>query len=289
MGPAVGDDLRAGHLTGVALLDPADLGTLEGLFAKHRFRPSHRLGQNFLVDPQLRDRVAEEAGVGPGDSVLEVGAGPGSLTVALAERAEKVIALEIDRRLIGVLREVTAGDPRVEVLEGDMLKLPLPSVPLVAGNIPYYLTGALLPRLLERPDPPRAVSLVVQKEVAERWVQAGDWSLATLAVQVFAVPELRFTLPREAFWPVPGVDSALVTLAVRERPAVEVPDMAAFFAFAERIFQFRRKQLGGTLARLAGPEAGERLGALGIDPQRRPQTLSLAEWETLFRAFEEPG
>jgi len=107
VGPAVGDDLRAGHLTGVALLDPADLGTLEGLFAKHRFRPSHRLGQNFLVDPQLRDRVAEEAGVGPGDSVLEVGAGPGSLTVALAERAEKVIALEIDRRLIGVLREVS--------------------------------------------------------------------------------------------------------------------------------------------------------------------------------------
>ena len=217
--------------------------------------------------------------------MLEVGAGPGSLTVALAERAKKVIALEIDRRLIAVLQEVTGGNPRVEVLEGDMLKLTLPTVAVVAGNIPYYLTGALLPRLLERPDPPRQVSLVVQKEVAERWVQAGDWSLATLAVQVFAVPELRFTLPREAFWPVPGVDSALVTLTVRERPAVDVPDMSAFFAFAERIFQFRRKQLGGTLARLAGPGAGELLGEAGIDPQRRPQTLSLAEWETLYRAF----
>ena len=224
-----------------------------------------------------------------GDTVLEVGAGPGSLTVALAERAGKVIAIELDRRLIGVLREVTAGDPRVEVLEGDMLKLPLPTVPLVAGNIPYYLTGALLPRLLERADPPRRVSLVVQKEVAERWVQAGDWSLATLAVQVFAIPELRFTLPRDAFWPVPGVDSALVTLAVRERPAVDVPDMSAFFIFAERIFQFRRKQLGGILARLEGAEAGERLRETGIDPQRRPQTLSLAEWETLHRAFRARG
>jgi 16S rRNA (adenine1518-N6/adenine1519-N6)-dimethyltransferase len=272
-----------------SLLDPADLGTLEGLFARHRFRPSHRLGQNFLVDPQLRDRVAEEATAGPAETVLEVGAGPGSLTVALARRAEKVIAVEIDRRLIGVLREVTAGNPMVEVLEGDMLKLPLPTVSVVAGNIPYYLTGALLPRLLERPDPPRRVSLVVQKEVAERWVQAGDWSLATLAVQVFAVPELRFTLPREAFWPAPGVDSALVTLAVRERPAVEVSDMGAFFAFAERVFQFRRKQLGGTLARLAGSEAGERLREVGIDPQRRPQTLSLTEWETLYRAFEGRG
>ena len=265
------------------------MSTLERLFAKHHFRPSHRLGQNFLVDPQLRDRVAEEAGAGATATVLEVGAGPGSLTVALAERAGKVIAVELDRRLIGVLREVTAGDSRVEVLEGDMLKLPLPSVPFVAGNIPYYLTGALLPRLLERPDPPRRLSLVVQKEVAERWVQAGDWSLATLAVQIFAVPELRFTLPRDAFWPVPGVDSALVTLAVRERPAVDVPDMSAFFAFAERIFQFRRKQLGNILTRLAGPAAKVVLEAAEIDPQRRPQTLSLGEWEALHRAFEARG
>jgi 16S rRNA (adenine1518-N6/adenine1519-N6)-dimethyltransferase len=272
-----------------SLLDPADLGTLEALFARHRFRPTHRLGQNFLVDPQLRDRVADEVGASAGETVLEVGAGPGSLTVALAERAARVIAVELDRRLIGVLREVIAGDPRVEVLEGDMLKLPLPAVPVVAGNIPYYLTGALLPRLLERPDPPRRLSLVVQKEVAERWVQAGDWSLATLAVQVFAVPELRFTLPREAFWPVPGVDSALVTMAVRDRPAVSVPDLGIFFAFAERIFQFRRKQLGGTLARLAGPAGGEILAVAGIDPQRRPQTLSLVEWEALHRAFEARG
>ena len=221
--------------------------------------------------------------------MLEVGAGPGSLTVALVERAKKVIAVEIDRRLIGVLREVIGDDPRVEVMEGDMLKLPLPAVSVVAGNIPYYLTGALLPRLLERPDPPRHVSLVVQKEVAERWVQAGDWSLATLAVQVFAVPELRFTLPRDAFWPMPGVDSALVTLVVREQPAVTVPDLSAFFAFAERIFQFRRKQLGGTLARLAGPGAGEMLREAGVDPQRRPQTLSLPEWEALYRACEARG
>jgi len=270
-------------------LDPAQRGTLEGLFAKHRFRPSHRLGQNFLVDPQLRDRVADEAGAGRADTVLEVGAGPGTLTVALAGRAAKVIAVEIDRRLIGVLREVTAGDSRVEVLEGDMLKLPLPPAAVVAGNIPYYLTGALLPRLLERADPPRRVSLVVQKEVAERWVEDGDWSLATLSVQVFAVPELRLTLPRHAFWPVPGVDSALVTLAVRDRPAVDVPDLGRFFAFAERVFQFRRKQLGGTLSRLAGPASAEILKRAAIDPRRRPQTLSLAEWEALYRAFEGRG
>jgi 16S rRNA (adenine1518-N6/adenine1519-N6)-dimethyltransferase len=269
--------------------DPADLATLEALFARHRFRPSHRLGQNFLIDQGLRDRVAEEAGIRACDRVLEVGAGPGSLTVALADRAARVTCIEIDRRLLGVLREVVRGDARVEVLEGDMLKLPLPAAEVVAGNIPYYLTGALLPRLLERPDPPRSVSLVVQKEVGERWTQAGDWSLATLAVQVFAVPELRFVLPRQAFWPVPGVDSALVVMAVRPRPAVEVDDLGDFFAFAERIFQFRRKQLGGTLARFDGPEAADRLRAVGIEPQRRPQTLALPEWESLYRAFRKPG
>jgi 16S rRNA (adenine1518-N6/adenine1519-N6)-dimethyltransferase len=186
------------------------------------------------------------------------------------------------------LAEVLGGDSRVEVLEGDVLKLPLPTAQVVAGNIPFYLTGALLPRLLERHDPPRTVSLVVQREVAERWTAAADWSLATLAVQVFAVPELRLILPRQAFWPMPGVDSALAVLAVRRRPALDLPDLGAFFRFAERVFQFRRKQLGGILARLAGPEAAERLESAGIDPRRRPQTLDLAEWETLYRAFELP-
>lgn len=285
MGPAPAHDLRAGQLTG---LDPADLGTLEGLLARHRFRPVHRLGQNFLVDPVLRDRVAEEAGIRAVDEVLEVGAGPGGLTVGLAARATRVVAIELDHRLVKVLREVVGDDPSVEVVEGDMLKLPLPAASVVAGNIPYYLTGALLPRLLERPDPPRTVSLVVQKEVAERWTAAGDWSLATLAVQVFSVPELRFTLPREAFWPVPGVDSALAVLAVRLRPALDLPDLGSFFRFAERVFQFRRKQLGGTLARIGGADAADRLQGTGIDPRRRAQTLGLAEWEVLYRAFEVP-
>ena len=283
MGPAPADDLRAGDLSRP---DPADRATLEGLLARHRFRPVHRLGQNFLVDPALRDRVAGEAGIRPTERVLEVGAGPGALTMALAESAARVVAVELDHRLVGVLREVVAGDPRVEVVEGDVLKLPLPAVEVVAGNIPYYLTGALLPRHLERPERPRTVSLVVQREVAERWTEPGDWSLGSLAVQVFAVPALRLVLPREKFWPVPGVDSALAVLAVRPRPAVEVADLGAFFAFAERIFQFRRKQLGGILVRLRGEGASERLADLGIDPRRRPQTLTLPEWETLYRAFE---
>jgi len=260
---------------------------LESLLGRHRVRPSHRLGQNFLVDPALRDRVAEMAGIESGDRVIEVGSGPGTLTVALVDRAAHVTCVELDHRLVGVLREVLGQRPKVEILEGDVLRVALPAAEVVCGNIPYYLTGALVRLLLERPDGwrPRSVALVVQKEVAERWTQADDWSLATLTVQTLAVPAYRFTLPRDAFWPVPGVDSALVTLAVRDRPAVDVPDLDAFFRFAERIFQFRRKQLGGSLARIVGPGAAERLRATGIDPARRAQTLELAEWEALYRAF----
>ncbi len=214
-----------------------------------------------------------------------MGAGPGALTVRLAGQARRVVAVEIDRRLVAILREVTAGLPDVEIRAADVLKMPLPSVPIVAGNIPYYLTGALLPKLLERPDPPRRVSLVVQKEVARRWTRPGDWSLATLAVHLFAVPRLDLELPRDAFWPAPEVDSALVVMDVRSRPAVPVDDLPGLLRLAERIFQFRRKQLGAALTRIAGPGAAERLESLGIDPARRPQTLSLEEWSALYRAF----
>jgi len=278
MGPPIADHLRIGQL------DPADLETLQRLLARHGARPVHRLGQNFLVDPALRDRVADAIGLEPADEVLEVGAGPGALTVALAGKARRVTAVEIDPRLVAALREVTAQADNVDALPGDVLRLPLPRTDVVAGNIPYYLTGALLPRLLQRDDPPRSAALVVQREVAERWTQPGDWSLSTLAVQVFAIPELRFALPRDAFWPVPAVESALVVMAVRPRPAVEVDDLDAFFRFAERIFQFRRKQLGGILARVAGPGGAEKARGAGIDPARRPQTLGLAEWEALYRA-----
>ena len=285
MGPAPAHDLRAGQLTG---LDPADLGTLEGLLARHRFRPVHRLGQNFLVDPVLRDRVAEEAGIRAVDEVLEVGAGPGGLTVGLAARATRVVAIELDHRLVKVLREVVGDDPSVEVVEGDMLKLLLPAASVVAGNIPYYLTGALLPRLLERPWPPRRLSLVVQREVAERWCAETGGSLSSVAVQVFAQPRLALMLPRTAFQPAPRVDSALVVLEVRKRPAVDVPDLNLFFRLVEAVFQQRRKQLGGTLARIAGVsgvEAAERLLAIGVEPARRPETLVLQEWERVSREF----
>ena len=274
------------------MIDPADPQQLGELLRRHRITLQHRFGQNFLVDPQLRDAVAEAARLQSTDEVLEVGAGVGSLTIALAPRCRRVVAVELDRRLLPALREVIAGHDNVEVVQGDILRFAVEaSFPdggeVVAGNIPYNLTGGLTRKLLDRPPRPRLLSLVVQKEVAERWAATSSASLATVAVQVFAKPEVVMTIPAEAFTPIPKVDSALVRLEVREKPAVDV-DPERFFRFVEAVFQFRRKQLGGTVARVAslsGAEAAHRLTELGIDPARRPQTLTLAQWEVVFRAF----
>ena len=278
------------------MIDPADAHQLDQLLRRHRIDLKHSLGQNFLTDPALRDAVAEQAGLSKEDEVLEVGAGVGTLTVALAPRCRRVVAVELDGRLIPALRESLTGFDNVEVVRTDILRFNVRSAfpdgkEMVAGNIPYNLTGALIRKLLDDPPRPRRLSLVVQKEVAERWTASSGASLATVAVQVFAEARLLFTIPASAFTPSPRVDSALVRLDVRDRPAVDVDDLRAFFRFVEAVFQGRRKQLGGTLGRISGigsTAAGTRLRSAGIDPERRPQTLSLADWEALYEEFRSP-
>jgi 16S rRNA (adenine1518-N6/adenine1519-N6)-dimethyltransferase len=278
-------------------LDPADPEQLSALLRRHRIELRHGLGQNFLTEPALRDAIAESAGTAPDDEVLEVGAGVGTLTVALAVRCRRLVAVELDGRLVPALREVLEGHENVEVVRSDILRFNVRSAfpdgkELVAGNIPYNLTGALIRKLLDDPPRPRRLSLVVQKEVAERWTASSGASLATVAVQVFAEARIAFTIPAAAFTPVPRVDSALVLLDVREQPAVDVDDLGAFFRFVESVFQGRRKQLGGTLGRITGvgsTQAGPRLRDAGIDPERRPQTLSLEEWAAIYEEFRGPG
>ncbi len=280
------------------VIDPADPDQLALLLRRHRIDLKHRLGQNFLIDPALRDRIAEAAGLTAADEVLEVGAGAGTLTLALAPRCRRLVAVELDHRLVPVLREVLSGHHNVEIVEADILGFDARAAfpdggEVVAGNIPYNLTGALIRKLLDPPAPrPRRLSLVVQKEVADRWTAQGGASLATVAVQVYAEARIEFTIPASAFSPPPRVDSALVLLEVRERPAVQVADMDAFFRLVEAVFQFRRKQLGGAMGRIAGTgseTAARRLRDAGIDPERRPQALSLGEWEALYREFGPDG
>jgi 16S rRNA (adenine1518-N6/adenine1519-N6)-dimethyltransferase len=274
------------------MIDPADPDQLARLLRRHRIVLKQRLGQNFLIDPRIRDSVAAAAGASD-DEVLEVGAGVGTLTIALADSHRRVVAVELDRSLVSALREVIDGRRSVQIVEADILKLDLGQLypnggELVVGNIPYNLTGALIRKLLDSPPRPRRLSLVVQKEVAERWTAVTGASLATVAVQVFAKASLAFTIPAAAFTPAPRVDSALVVLEVRDKPAVDVTDMDGFFRLVEAVFQFRRKQLGGALGRIAGvgsEAAAKRLRDGGIDPERRAQTLTLSEWEDVYHRF----
>jgi 16S rRNA (adenine1518-N6/adenine1519-N6)-dimethyltransferase len=274
-------------------MDPARAGELEELLRRHRITLQHRFGQNFLVDHVLRDLVADAAGATADDEVLEVGAGAGTLTVALARRARRVVAVELDREMVPVLREVTRDLPNVEVVEGDILRFDTQAAfpgggEIAAGNIPYNLTGALIRKLLDATPRPKRLSLVVQKEVADRWTAESMASVATVAVQVFAIPRYVMTIPASAFEPSPRVDSALVVMEVRPEPAVRIDDLDAFLRFVEAVFQQRRKQLGGTLGRMYGlgsAEAAARLREAGISPERRPQTISLAEWEGIYRQF----
>jgi 16S rRNA (adenine1518-N6/adenine1519-N6)-dimethyltransferase len=279
------------------VIDPANAHQLDTLLHRHRVELQYRFGQNFLIDQELRDAVAASAGTGKDDEVLEVGAGVGTLTIALAPRCKRLVAVELDRRLMAPLRDVLAGHENVEVVQADILRFDRAAAfpnggEVVVGNIPYNLTGSLIRKLLDHPPRPKRLSLVVQKEVAERWTATTAASLSTVAVQVFAEPEMVMTIPAGSFTPIPKVDSALVTLAVRERPAVKVEDMDRFLRFVEAVFQFRRKQLGGTLGRIAGipsAEAANRLSELGIEAERRPQTLTLPEWDAVYRAFNAGG
>ncbi|MEO8745651.1 MAG: 16S rRNA (adenine(1518)-N(6)/adenine(1519)-N(6))-dimethyltransferase RsmA [Candidatus Dormiibacterota bacterium] len=275
------------------MIDPADPRQLDTLLRRHHIELKHSLGQNFLIDPALRDVIAHSAGIGGTDEVLEVGAGIGTLTVALAPLCRRLLAVELDRQLIAALRETLAGHDNVEIVQADILKLDTRAAfpdggEVVAGNIPYNLTGALIRKLLDVAPRPRRLSLVVQREVAKRWTASSGASLATVAVQVFAEARVALNIPASAFTPPPKVDSALVILDVRAQPAVEVDDMDAFFRLVEAAFQFRRKQLGNALGRIAAigsADASKRLRELNINPERRPQTLSLTEWEAVYKGF----
>ena len=235
--------------------------------------------------------MVAEAGIAPHDEVLEIGPGPGTLTDQIAGRARRLVAVELDARLAARLRRRYAGRSDVEVVESDILRTDLGALfpaggEVVVGNIPYYLTGALLPKLLDHPPRPKRISLVVQREVAERWTAATGASTATVAVQLHSRARLALHLPAAAFDPQPRVDSALVVMEVRPRPALDLDDPVAFLRFVERVFQFRRKQLASSLPRvtgLAAPEVAERLRDAGVDPTRRPETLRLEEWESVYR------
>jgi 16S rRNA (adenine1518-N6/adenine1519-N6)-dimethyltransferase len=268
------------------------------LLKKHHLAPRKSLGQNFLVSDEALGKIVAAAEVGPDDAVLEIGAGLGSLTRVLARAAGRVTAVELDRNLIPILRDVTSGFTNVEVVQGDMLELDpreLMKEPgyLVVANIPYYITSALIRRLIETGCKPARLVLTIQKEVAERVCAApGGMSLLALGVQVYGMPAMVMKIPAEDFYPSPKVDSAVVRVDLFPQPVIPFDHLNLFFRLAKAGFSQKRKTLRNSISAgmlLKPDEAEALLRSAEIEPQRRAETLSLEEWRILTKIFGTVG
>jgi len=259
----------------------------------HGIRPRHRLGQNFLEDPSALAQVAAAAAIQPDDTVLEIGCGFGSLTALLATKAARVVAVEVDERLVKLASEYLRAVGNVDLVAGDILKLGPADLGLgpgyvAAANIPYYVTSPIIRHLLESTPKPRRLVLTIQEEVARRaCASPPQMSMLSLSVQVYGSAEVVDTILPEAFYPVPKVRSAILRIEAYDSPAVASSRLPVLFQLAKACFMHRRKMLRNSLAqglRVSVDDASGLLEQSGIDPGRRPQTLTIAEWEALSQA-----
>lgn len=269
-----------------------DIKTIKKLLGD--VRPKKGLGQHFLIDESVLDKIVAAAEVGLADTVLEIGPGLGVLTRALAEHAGHVIAVELDEKMVGILRDQLANRENLEIVQGDILEIDpgelIDGPYKVAANLPYYITSAVLRHLLEAAHKPALLILTMQLEVAQRILaKPGELSTLAVSVQYYGKPKLVTRVPAGAFWPRPEVDSAVLRIDVYEEPPVAVDDVGWFFTVVRAGFQQRRKQLKNALAGGLHPSKDDVVAALeeaGIDPRRRAQTLSIQEWAALARILK---
>lgn len=260
---------------------------------KHGFRHSKSLGQNFLSDIHIIEEIVDGSDIGPEDLVIEIGPGMGVLTAAAAERAAKVIAIEIDKNLIPILEETLAEYDNIEVINADIMKTDLTEIINTAGaggsvriigNLPYYITTPIIMKLLEERVPADSITIMMQKEVAER-IKASpggrDYGALTVAVDFYCTVQHIADAPKEVFVPRPKVDSTVIRLDLRKECPVELSDEKAFFETVKGGFGQRRKTLLNSLTGVCGlpkTDIAEALEAAGIDPKRRAETLSIEEF-----------
>ena len=260
-----------------------------------RFPPTlKRLGQHFLTDRRILERIVQALQLTGSETVVEIGPGRGALTDLLVPRAGRLVAVEVDRALAELLRQRHASDDRVTIVERDVLTVPLAELAgtddfVLVGNVPYYITTPILFHALERPRPSRAVYLV-QKEVAERAAAppgGKEYGALSVNVQAVARVEVLFRVPPGAFRPPPKVDSAVIRVTPRHDPAVTPDDEARFRTFVQDAFALRRKQLRRvirTIASLDAERAEAVLAVADVDPDARAETLSPESFARLFRA-----
>lgn len=243
------------------------------------------LGQNFLFDPSILNRMIQIARLLSGDTVVEIGPGHGRLTAMLAEQVQRVIAIELDPTLYERLRETLSAYDNIEVVHGDALQYPYHTLNAfkVVANIPYYITTPIIFKLFEHRNRLLSITVTVQREVARRIVAGPggkDYGVLSLMVQYYGKPKLEFVVPRGAFRPVPKVDSAVVHIELHEKRPVAVRDERFFFRVIKTAFSQRRKMLLNALKPISG-DIKEKLVLAGIDPARRAETLSMEEFARL--------
>jgi 16S rRNA (adenine1518-N6/adenine1519-N6)-dimethyltransferase len=275
------------------------MGSIKQELREYGLFPRKRLGQHFLVDPNILNKVVRAAQVGKEDVVLEVGPGLGQMTLALADRAKKVIAVEIDERLVTILRQKVEDHPNIEVIKSDILKVDFKhlfkkeTVPIkVVANLPYQISTPLLFRFVESKETFSALNLMVQKEVAERMVASPgrkEYGPLSIFIQTYADVSIQFTIKPSAFFPAPKVESALVHMVWKEKPMIETDDEEWFKRVVKACFGYRRKTLINALkhSELSLCESVEsRIEEIGIDPRRRPETLTIQEFAKLAESLK---
>ncbi len=276
-----------------------DIGEIKRLFSLAGFSFNKSLGQNFLINPSVCPRIAEMGGCGKGVCALEIGTGVGVLTRELAERCDKVVAVEIDEKLKPILAETLADRPNAEVIFGDVMQTDLAALikekfggseTVICANLPYYITSPIIMRVLESRLPVKSLTVMVQKEAADRICAAPgtrECGAISYAVRYFSEPKLLFRVNRGSFMPAPNVDSAVIRLDIKREKKLPEPEERMMFRLIRAGFSQRRKQLPNPLStelKLSKTEVAELLDQAGLKPTARAEELSLEDFERLAMA-----
>lgn len=278
-------------------MELTNINTIKDLLTRNGFSFSKSLGQNFLINPSVCPKIAELGGCHKGAAAIEIGTGIGVLTKELALRCDKVVAVEIDERLKPILVETLSGSDNIEVVFADVLKTDLNALIseklggfdeiYVCANLPYYITSPVIMKLLEERLPISAVTVMVQREAADRLcarVGTRECGAVTVAVNYYSVPKTLFRVNRGSFMPSPNVDSAVIRLDITDPPRYSVSDEKLFFRIVRAAFAQRRKQMLNPLGSALGIEKSvlsEMLAQCGIKPTARPEELTMEDFVAL--------
>lgn len=276
----------------------SDISVVKSVLSKHGFNFSKALGQNFLINPSVCPRMAENCGADENTGVIEIGAGIGVLTAELAKRAKKVVSIELDTRLLPVLSETLSEFDNVEIVNADVMKTDLHALikekfqgmdVVVCANLPYYITSPIITMLLEEKLPIKAITVMIQKEAADRLstpVGSRDSGAITVCTNYYAEVKHLFNVSRGSFMPPPNVDSTVIKLHIRPEPAVKVSDEKKFFKMVKAAFAQRRKTAVNSIASgmgLSKNQVAEALQKSGLDVNVRAEKLTMEELAALSK------